>query len=309
MFEFERSADGDGEAVGIGRAGSQLVHFQLGLEIVNDIVDGGNGGPGLDADVGSLGLGRMPQTDKLHIGEAEVNELAGLVRFEGNALCGIDKEDRIVIKQVVLQREVLTLTKSEGLGLTGVVAGLAHDQLLGIAGLVEFEVVILKCALAAHGQIEAGVTADREDQLVVAGVGDIKGGDNGVLHQRVGQDEIEAKGIDLAGRFAVNHAEGDEIIALLIHINVTLAEEAVQIHFVGIAAVSIFSLGQTAADGEEVVGVAGPVGGIALPEIFGVICLADQRDHLCALIGDGNFDFLIFNGIKLCHVEHSFVSR
>jgi len=307
LFMYCGSTNGDGEAVGVGCAGSQMVHFQLGLKVIYHIVDGGNGGPRFDTHIGSLGLGSMPQADELHVGIAEVNVLASLVRFEGNALGSAGQEDGIVVKQVVGEGKELAVAQGEGLGLARVVAGLAHDQLLGIAGLVKLKVVVLEDALTAHRQVEAGVTADSEDQIIVAGIGDVKGGDNGVFHQSIGQGEIEAEGVDLAGGFAVHHAEGDKIVALLVHVHVALAEEAVQVHFIGVAAIGIFSLGQTSADGEKVVGMAGPIGRIALPEIFGIVCFADQRDHLCALVGDGYFDFLVFNGIKLCHDEHSFV--
>jgi len=51
-----------------GSAGSEPEHITLAGKLLNDILTGRQRRPGLNADIGSLGLGPMPESDIRHIG-------------------------------------------------------------------------------------------------------------------------------------------------------------------------------------------------------------------------------------------------
>ena len=73
----------------------------LNCQIVDFAVVSGHRIPGLDADIGCLGLRRVPNAEILHVGVGNGDRAVALGRAEGDGLADILEEEGIVVEEVI----------------------------------------------------------------------------------------------------------------------------------------------------------------------------------------------------------------
>ena len=94
----------------------EVEHIALGFEIVNLAVVRGNACPRLDADVGSFGLGSVPEAHILHAGVSYLDKTLGNGGLQRNLGCHIGEEYGVIIEEIVREGEALAAANLEGLG-------------------------------------------------------------------------------------------------------------------------------------------------------------------------------------------------
>ena len=95
--------NGDSPIIFIGLAGVQGDQVPLFLEDGDLSRIGGQTAPGLDADVGRIGPGPVPQAQILHPGEADGDAVAVARTFQSHFSRHIPQDDGIIVKELMAQ--------------------------------------------------------------------------------------------------------------------------------------------------------------------------------------------------------------
>jgi hypothetical protein len=111
-----------------------------------------------DANEGSVSLHSMPKAYVIEVCKFNRDRLFALCRLDGDRLCGVLKEDRIVIKEIVCKGKTCAALQLEGGGLAAQHAGGSEKEGLGLAFLTEGEVPILEASIVKRN-VKAGVSA------------------------------------------------------------------------------------------------------------------------------------------------------
>ena len=93
--------NGYGEGGGHFFSCGNVRHVGLGFKLYNRAVNCGQRAPRLQANVGGVGLLRLPKTDKLEIVVLHRNVTAFLVALQGNLASGIFQDNGIVYEKLV----------------------------------------------------------------------------------------------------------------------------------------------------------------------------------------------------------------
>ena len=265
LFPFIR---GQGDGVG------------LILEAAGFAGTGGAAVPGLHAEEGRAGL--CPEGDHGEVLEVQGHAPARGLVAQGDALGTETLEDQGV-------------QAAEGFIVQGDLAAVEHGLLpaapdepagvqkegVPVLGLVEGQLVILEPLTRKEGAADGGVGADAEGQGLRAGVLHSEGGGEAVFKELV--PDLEDEGVRKLGQGlgALPELQDGEVRTLVREGELALPGEAVAAHFTGPAADVHPAVLQASDDGEEDGVLAGPEGGVALPDVFGSLPVS-EGDQLAA---------------------------
>ena len=146
--------------------------------------------------------------------------------------------------------------------------------------------------------------ANGEYKLLISGVAHRVFNAYRAALEPVGDYQLKFKGIALKALFALSQPEGQHVIASCIQLILRLARKAVQIHGIFPALVGVFAVGQASADGKHNVGMARPVGRVALPKEFRAVA-GKQTLHLRAHVRYRKAEFIVFYSVKHCFFPRS----
>ena len=109
-----------------------------------------------------------------------------------------------------------------------------------------------------------------------------------LIGEPMGDMEGEGIGVELEALFILAEGEGDEVLPLCRHGEITAAGEAVLCHLVGrVAKADFAAVGKAAHNGEQDGIAARPVGGSAAPNVFRAALVAEGNQFAAKALGDG----------------------
>ena len=129
--------------------------------------------------------------------------------------------------------------------------------------------VVVHGLAGLQGRPEAVVGPQFKEQLLPAGVVHPAGLGQAVVLQNIGDGEDEGEGVDGQGLRALGQAEDGAGLALLQHLKPAVPGEAVAGDGVGLPLVGVLPVLEPPDDGEQQGSVAGPDGGVGLPDVLG----------------------------------------
>lgn len=150
-------SDADRPAVGIGLLRLHRDEVRLRFELVDDAVRRWEGRPRLDADERSVGFRRVPDTEVRHVREGHGDLLSVLLRAQRDRMRHILQDDRIVVKQAVLQRQITAILQRVVMHVPADRIALRELHLLRDRYLVEVEPVVFEAERRIQWHIEARV--------------------------------------------------------------------------------------------------------------------------------------------------------
>jgi len=272
--------NGNGPGVYIPVIGPQVDQVASAAQIFHHILPSGQGGPGLNANVGRIGLGPMPEADIRHIreGYAYGSPVPGA---EGHLTVHILQDNGILIKELVTKSDATVVLQKVGLCLP------VYKQLgrktdpIRLAGLGKFQGIIFKGFSIQEGDPETGMTANGKIQgfcpLIMYPVGN--------LHSRAVEciDDLKYKIEGVLGQgFQIAFQLQDQMaIATLCHGKLRACGKAVDPKGIFFVLYPIFTIIEPADHRKKSGRPIRPVGGIALPKILTSIG-RPQTQHLCA---------------------------
>jgi hypothetical protein len=92
------SSNGDGQGVVIDTAGLQLHQVALAGKFLYHILPGGQAGPGLDAYIGCIGVGPVPNPKVGHLGIGNGNAVARSAGSQSHFPGHILENDGVLVK-------------------------------------------------------------------------------------------------------------------------------------------------------------------------------------------------------------------